>query len=167
MGKLHPSKDPGIPGTGAHRSVDHLAPGDSYRYLFRDPTKHAGGLCGRSLSIFMLSVPEFWIATIVLVYPAIYFGWSPPMQYVPFIENPQENLLMFLVPGAILGAVHSGPLMRLVRTLVLEVLRQDYELLSKVVFELKSSGNPDFRNHFDSIRELYTFNHLCQVIKAP
>ena len=42
-----------------------------------------------------------------------------------------------------------------------------FELLSKVVFELKSSGNPDFRNHFDSIRELYTFNHLCQVIKAP
>ena len=41
-----------------------------------------------------------------------------------------------------------------------------FELLSKVVFELKSSGNPDFRNHFDSIRELYTFNHLCQVIKA-
>ena len=40
------------------------------------------------------------------------------------------------------------------------------ELLSKVVFELKSSGNPDFRNHLDSIRELYTFNHLCQVIKA-
>ena len=85
-----------------------------------------GDYAGRSLSIFMLSVPEFWIATIVLIYPAIYFGWSPPMQYVPFLENPGENLLMFLVPGAILGAVHSGPLMRLVRTLVLEVLRQDY-----------------------------------------
>ena len=41
-----------------------------------------GDYAGRSLSIFMLSVPEFWIATIVLVYPAIYFGWSPPMQYV-------------------------------------------------------------------------------------
>ena len=85
-----------------------------------------GDYAGRSLSIFMLSVPEFWIATIVLIYPAIYFGWSPPMQNVPFLENPGENLLMFLVPGAVLGAVHSGPLMRLVRTLVLEVLRQDY-----------------------------------------
>ena len=85
-----------------------------------------GDYAGRSLSIFMLSVPEFWIATIVLVYPAIYFGWSPPMQYVSFFEDPQENLLMFIVPAAILGAVHSGPLMRLVRTLVLEVLRQDY-----------------------------------------
>ena len=85
-----------------------------------------GDYAGRSLSIFMLSVPEFWIATIILIYPAIYFGWSPPMQYVPFLENPGENLLMFLVPGAILGAVHSGPLMRLVRTLVLEVVRQDY-----------------------------------------
>ena len=85
-----------------------------------------GDYAGRSLSIFMLSVPEFWIATIVLVYPAIYFGWSPPMQYVSLFEDPQENLLMFLVPAAILGAVNSGPLMRLVRTLVLEVLRQDY-----------------------------------------
>ena len=48
-----------------------------------------------------------------------------------------------------------------------DIQERDRELLSKVVFELKSSGNPDFRNHFDSIRELYTFNHLCQVIKAP
>ena len=85
-----------------------------------------GDYVGRGLSILMLSIPEFWIATIVLVFPAIYFGWSPPIKYVPLMENPRENLIMFLIPGAILGTVHSGILMRMVRTQVLEVLRKDY-----------------------------------------
>ena len=85
-----------------------------------------GDYAGRGLSILMLSIPEFWIATIVLVVPSIYFGWSPPIKYVSLMENPRENLMMFLIPAAILGTVHSGPLMRLVRTQMLEVLRQDY-----------------------------------------
>ncbi|MCY4483010.1 MAG: ABC transporter permease [Spirochaetaceae bacterium] len=85
-----------------------------------------GDYVGRGLSILMLSIPEFWIATIVLVFPSIYFGWSPPIEYVRLMENPRQNLIMFLIPAAILGTVHSGPLMRLVRTQMLEVLRQDY-----------------------------------------
>ena len=41
------------------------------------------------------------------------------------------------------------------------------ELLSKVVFgTIESSGNLDLRNHLDSVFELFSFNHLCQVIKA-
>jgi peptide/nickel transport system permease protein len=85
-----------------------------------------GDYVGRGLSILMLSIPEFWIATIVLVFPSLYFGWSPPIKYVSLMENPRENLMMVLIPAAILGTVHSGPLMRLVRTQMLEVLRQDY-----------------------------------------
>ena len=85
-----------------------------------------GDYVGRGLSILMLSIPEFWIATIALVFPSIYFGWSPPIEYVRLMENPRQNLIMFLIPAAILGTVHSGPLMRLVRTQMLEVLRQDY-----------------------------------------
>ena len=57
---------------------------------------------GRGLSILMLSIPEFWIATIVLVFPSIHFGWSPPIEYVRLMENPRQNLIMFLIPAAIL-----------------------------------------------------------------
>lgn len=80
----------------------------------------------RAASVFMMSVPVFWLATIVLVYPAVWWSYSPPTQYVPFFENPLANLKMFIVP-ALLGAVTSaGAQLRNVRTLTLEVLRQDY-----------------------------------------
>ena len=46
MGNLRPTENSGIPGTGTHRPVDPLAPGDLDRHLFRDTAKHAGGLCG-------------------------------------------------------------------------------------------------------------------------
>ena len=48
------------------------------------------------------------------------------MVYVPFFENPIENLQIFIVPAIILGMVLSGVTMRMTRTMMLEVLRQDY-----------------------------------------
>jgi len=48
------------------------------------------------------------------------------VKYIPFIENPIENLKMFVIPAVILGMVMSGTTMRMTRTMMLEVLRQDY-----------------------------------------
>ena len=48
------------------------------------------------------------------------------MEYIPFVQNPAGNLLQFIIPGAILGMVLSGTTMRMMRTMMLEVLRQDY-----------------------------------------
>ena len=81
---------------------------------------------GRSLAILFISVPSFWTATIVMVYPAIWWGWSPPMELIPFTKDPLGNLGMFLLPAALLGMVLSGTTMRMIRTMMLEVLRQDY-----------------------------------------
>ena len=85
-----------------------------------------GDYGGRSLAIIFISVPSFWTATIVMVYPAIWWGWSPPMELIPFAEDPLGNLRMFLLPAALLGMALSGTTMRMTRTMALEVLRQDY-----------------------------------------
>ncbi len=81
---------------------------------------------GRSLAIIMLSVPGFWLATMVFVYPSIWWGWTPPIKLISFVQNPIGNLGMFIIPAILMGASMSGGLMRMIRTMMLEVLRQDY-----------------------------------------
>ncbi len=85
-----------------------------------------GDYTGRSVAIFCIAVPSFWLGTMIMVFPAIWWNWSPPMVYTSFIENPLENLQMLIIPATLLGMVMSGVTMRLTRTMMLEVLRQDY-----------------------------------------
>jgi len=80
----------------------------------------------RSISILMLSVPSFWVGTIVVVFPSIWWGWSPPMEFVAFREDPIKNVKQLLLPALVLGMALSAVTMRLTRTMMLEVLRQDY-----------------------------------------
>jgi peptide/nickel transport system permease protein len=86
----------------------------------------AGDYIGRSFSILMLAIPSFWMGTMVMVFPSIWWGWSPRMMFVPFSENPLQNLTHLIVPAVILGTSLSAVTMRLTRTMMLEVLRQDY-----------------------------------------
>lgn len=81
---------------------------------------------GRTIAVLAISLPSFWIATMVIVFPAIWWNWSPSMEYIPFLEDPGGNLLQFILPAAIMGMVMSGTTMRMTRTMMLEVLRQDY-----------------------------------------
>jgi peptide/nickel transport system permease protein len=85
-----------------------------------------GDYIGRSVSILFISVPAFWIGTMIMVYPSIWWRWSPQLEYVPFMKDPQANLVQFLLPGFIMGMVLGGTLMRITRTMMLEVLRMDY-----------------------------------------
>jgi len=85
-----------------------------------------GDYVGRSLAIGMLAIPGFWLATLVMVFPAIWWGWSPPMEYIPFLSDPLGNLGQFLLPAFLMGAAMSAATMRMTRTMALEVLRQDY-----------------------------------------
>jgi peptide/nickel transport system permease protein len=80
----------------------------------------------RSSAILGLSVPGFWLGTLVVVLPAIYLGWSPSIQYVAFATDPWGHLVQFLLPGFLLGVASAAAVMRLTRTQLLEVLRQDY-----------------------------------------
>ena len=81
---------------------------------------------GRSIAIIGLATPNFWLALMVMIFPAIWWGWSPPMQLIPFTEDPLGNLGMFIIPSLILGTAASAATMRMTRTMMLEVLRQDY-----------------------------------------
>ncbi len=81
---------------------------------------------GRSLAIGAMSIPSFWIGTMVILMPSLWWGWMPEIEYTPLIEDPAANLGQFWLPALILGAAMSGTTMRIMRTMMLEVLRQDY-----------------------------------------
>ena len=80
----------------------------------------------RTTSIAMLAAPSFWIATMVIVLGAYWFLWAPPIGYMPFWEDPVTNLKQLFLPSAIIGLAGSATKMRMTRSTVLEVLRQDY-----------------------------------------
>ena len=86
----------------------------------------AGDYLTRSFSILMLAIPSFWLGTLVMVFPSIWWGWSPEIQYVSFRVAPLRNLSQMMIPAVILGTSLSAVTMRLTRTMMLEVLRQDY-----------------------------------------
>ncbi len=85
-----------------------------------------GDYVGRTVAILMMSLPGFWIATIVIVFPSIWWGWTPSLKYIRFTQDPAGNLMQFIIPAVIMGASFAGGMMRMTRTLMLEVLRQDY-----------------------------------------
>ena len=85
-----------------------------------------GDYGGRTVGILFLCIPNFWLGTIVMIYPSIWWGWTPPMELVKFADDPLGNLGMFTIPAVILGASMAGVTMRMTRTTMLEVLRQDY-----------------------------------------
>ena len=80
----------------------------------------------RLLSFSGLSVPHFWIATLVLLYGSIWFRWVPPLGYVTPGESLGQNLEQFIIPAAILGLHLSARSLRLVRSSLLEALQEDY-----------------------------------------
>ena len=86
----------------------------------------AADYVGRTGAVIGMSTPNFWLGIMVMIYPAIWWGWSPPMEYIPFSEDPLGNLGVLIIPSLILGTAGAAGTMRLTRTMMLEVLRQDY-----------------------------------------
>ena len=86
----------------------------------------AADYAGRSIAIIGMATPNFWLAIMVMIYPSIWWGWAPPMEVVPFTEDPLGNLGVFIIPSVILGTAAAATTMRMTRTMMLEVLRQDY-----------------------------------------
>lgn len=85
-----------------------------------------GDYITRSFAIMALAIPSFWLGILIMVLPSIWWQWSPPLKFVPFMEDPIKNLQMVIIPSIVLGLFLSGTTMRMVRTMMLEVLRQDY-----------------------------------------
>jgi peptide/nickel transport system permease protein len=80
----------------------------------------------RSAAILGLSIPGFVKAILVILLPAIWWGWTPLARFVEFAKDPVSYLLQFVLPAVILGIASAAAIMRLTRGMLLEVLRQDY-----------------------------------------
>jgi peptide/nickel transport system permease protein len=80
----------------------------------------------RIWSLSGLSIPNFWLATMLLVVGMYVFEWSPQIGFVPFFENPTGNMTQFFWPALIVGFSSMVTKARMMRSTMLEVLRQDY-----------------------------------------
>jgi peptide/nickel transport system permease protein len=80
----------------------------------------------RSAAILGLSIPAFVKAIVIILLPAIWWGWTPMIRFVDFSTDPVLHVLQFVVPAVILGIASAAAIMRLTRGMLLEVLRQDY-----------------------------------------
>lgn len=80
----------------------------------------------RSLAMAFLSLPTFWLGTLAIVFPSLWFGWSPSIRLVGLAADPLGHLAQFALPAVILGTHLGAPVMRLTRAMLLEALRQDY-----------------------------------------
>ncbi len=85
-----------------------------------------GDYIGRSLATILTTLPSFWVGIMVILIGSLWFGIPPSVVYIPFIEGPIRNLRQFIIPAFILGMLPAGTIMRMTRSMMLEVLRQDY-----------------------------------------
>ena len=80
----------------------------------------------RSFAVLGISMPVFWVATMIVVYGSILWRYAPPLRYTEFSDNPMQSMRQLLIPALVLGLAFSASLVRMTRTMLLEVLRQDY-----------------------------------------
>jgi peptide/nickel transport system permease protein len=73
-----------------------------------------------------LSVPNIWLAFVLILFFSVKLGWLPPSGYVPFEKDPIANLKSLVLPAVTLGTSAAAGLMRLTRSSLLEVIGQDY-----------------------------------------
>lgn len=85
-----------------------------------------GDYLARGFAILCIALPGFWLGTMIIIFPAKWWGWSPPLTLIKFFDSPFQNLLQFLPPAIVLGTGLAGVSMRMTRSMMLEVLRQDY-----------------------------------------
>lgn len=91
--------------------------------IFQDrPIDHVA----RVIAILGISLPDFWLATMLIVILSTQFGYSPPLQYQSLSEAPWHNFQQFVFPAIILGYAFSALSSRMIRSSMIEVLRQDY-----------------------------------------
>src|SRR5262249_16106047 len=80
----------------------------------------------RTIAISGLAVPGFWLATIIIRAASSWWTWVTAMGFAPLVGDPLANLSQFLIPALILGFALSASLMRMTRSMMLEVLREDF-----------------------------------------
>ncbi|MFN8555919.1 MAG: ABC transporter permease [Dehalococcoidia bacterium] len=80
----------------------------------------------RVISVLGLAIPSFWLGILLLLFTSTQLKWTPPFGYVSLWVDPKTNFLQFFLPVITLGFALSGILSRMLRSQLLEVLREDY-----------------------------------------
>src|SRR5215510_3674546 len=86
----------------------------------------AADYLGRLFAILGLSLPNFWLGTVAITFLAIWFHWIPPIGFAAIWEDPLRCLSQLMIPAIIIGARLAAVSMRMTRSSLLEVLRQDF-----------------------------------------
>ena len=88
-----------------------------------------GGWWDQGIRIFTalsLAVPSFWLGILLIIFSSRVFNWSPPLNYTSLFEDPGTNIAQLFLPVVATGLTSAAVLSRLVRSMMLEVLREDY-----------------------------------------
>jgi peptide/nickel transport system permease protein len=80
----------------------------------------------RTFAILLNSLPGFWLAIMIITFGSLWFHWAPPLKFAYLQDHPLTHLKIMLLPALLIGLTPSAGLIRLMRTQMLEVLRQDY-----------------------------------------
>ena len=83
------------------------------------------------ISLIGLSIPNFWLGLILILYLAVGLGWFPASNYVPFSENPFDALYHLVLPASVLGTSLAAVIMRQARSAMLDALSTDYVRTAK------------------------------------
>ena len=80
----------------------------------------------RVLSLFSLSIPVFWQATMLILATSLWLDWAPAIDFVSPFKNVRANLAIMALPSLALGTAVAAVFMRMTRSTLLEAMRQDY-----------------------------------------
>src|SRR5436190_2419769 len=80
----------------------------------------------RATGLIGISIPNFWLATLLLIFTSRVFHWVPPLAYVPIYKDPWQNFQEFILPAIAISVFTLAIVMRMVRATMLEVLNLDY-----------------------------------------
>jgi peptide/nickel transport system permease protein len=80
----------------------------------------------RVVALLGLSIPNFWLGTLLILFVSLVLHWLPPVGFVSLLDNPWLGIQTLILPALALGTAVAAFIMRMVRSSLLEVLRQDY-----------------------------------------
>jgi peptide/nickel transport system permease protein len=80
----------------------------------------------RLAGLIGLSLPNFWLATLMLLFTSLALRWIPPVNWIPPLQDPLGNLRQVALPVIAIALQLMAIVMRMTRTMMLEVLQQDY-----------------------------------------
>lgn len=80
----------------------------------------------RFTAVLGLTVPSYVLGSLAIAYLALWFDWIPPSGYVSVLDDPAKNAQQFTIPALILGSSFAASVMRMTRSTVLGVLREDF-----------------------------------------